>query len=191
MRVTGILTALALAAGCASDIGGDVFGVRGGYTTGFPAHTLEVSDIGLSHGWLYNTTSYPVHILSIRFAWMPASLHILNVFAYSWKDTHNTGLISEAGVLSKECPSQFKPHPLSVITVAPHANADWLVVIAFTISKPGVYHLDRVRIDYETQGHRGWQYQNVNTTVRIKNPPLPGPTPLPSSAICYNPKTAP
>jgi hypothetical protein len=180
-----------LTVGCSSGGSQNVFALQGGYTTGFPTHTLEVDDIGLSHGWLYNTTDHSVHIVSIRFVASPATLRMLNVLAYSWADTHNTGLINDGGVLSKECPSQFKPHPLSVVTVAPHANANWLVVIAFRISKPGVYHLDQVRIDYETQGHKGWQYQNVNTTVTVKNPPLPGPTPIPASAICYNPKTAP
>lgn len=116
---------------------------------------------------------------------------MVNVLAYSFADTHHTGILGQLCVLSKECPREFKPHHVSVVTIGSHSNANWLVVLAFTISKPGVYHLNQVRIDYETQGHEGRQYQNVNTTVRVKNPPLPGPTPLPSSAICYNPKTAP
>lgn len=116
---------------------------------------------------------------------------MLNVLAYSFADTHHTGILGQLGVLPKECPREFKPHPVSVVTIGSHSNANWLVVLAFTISKPGVYHLNQVRIDYETQGHKGWQYQNVNTTVTVKNPPRPGPVPVPRSSVCYNPKTAP
>ncbi len=48
-----------------------------------------------------------------------------------------------------------------------------------------------MRVGFPEGGHRGWQYQNVNSTVTVKNPPLPGPTPLPASAVCFNPKTDP
>jgi hypothetical protein len=175
--------AILLAAGCSSGSQQNVFFVGRGFTTGFPAHTDEVDDVGLSVGWLDNTSSHDVRLLSVRFAAPPASLHMLNVYAYRYADVHN-GLISLTGVLSKECPREFKPQPVSVVTVAPHSNATWLVVLAFTISKPGIYHLDQVRIDYQTQGRRYWQYQNVFMTITIKNPPLPGDTPLPSSVVC-------
>ncbi len=157
----------------------------------FPAQTDEVIDLGMTWGYLRNTSGHPVHVLSVRFVPMPANLHMLNVLAYNWADLHNIGLYSEEGVLPKECPDEFKPHPLSVVTVAPNGDAAWLVVIAFTISKPGIYHVNQVRIDYETQGHKGWQYQNMNTTITIKNPPLPGPTPLPRSALCYSANVPP
>lgn len=191
MRAASIFLGFLMIAGCSSGSQHDVFGMQGGYSLRLPLQAQEVENIGLSHGWLYNTTDYPVRLVSVRFTAPPASLHVLNVFAYSWTDTHDTGILGQLGVLSKECPSEFRPHPLSVVTVGPHSNANWLVVIAFTISKPGVYHLDQVRIDYETQGHEGWQYQNIDTTVTVKNPPLPGPTPVPPSSVCYNPKTAP
>jgi hypothetical protein len=119
----------------------------------------------------------------VRFPDPPASLRTLSVYAYSYKDIRQ-GLISQAGVLYKECPREFRPHPVSVVTVGPHSDANWLVVISFAISRPGIYHLGRVRLDYTTQGHKGWQYQNINATVTVKNPPLPGPRPLPRSAVC-------
>jgi hypothetical protein len=192
-RVILPLTALVLLAACSSPAGGQqvVFRVAGGYTTSWPAQTEEVEDTGLSWGWLDNTTSHTVRLTSVRFADPPPSLHLLNVTAYSYKDTHYTGIISQAGVLPKVCPREYRPHPISVVTVPPRRNAAWLVVLAFTISRPGVYHLNRVRIGYETSGHGGWQYQDINATITVKNPPLPGPRPLPPSAVCYNPKTAP
>ena len=156
----------------------------GGFTAGWPAQTQEVEDLGLSYGWLDNTSGHAVHLTSVRFASPPASLHMLNVTAYSYKDTHDTGIIGQMGVLPAECPHFYVPHPLSVVTVRAHSNATWLVVLAFTISRPGVYHLNRVRLDYVTNGRRGWQYQNINTTIMVTNPPLPGPRPLPASAVC-------
>jgi hypothetical protein len=47
------------------------------------------------------------------------------------------------------------------------------------------------QVEYSYCRPRGWQYQNINTTAKVSNPPLPGPMPLPPSAVCYNPKTAP
>ncbi|HEY1967899.1 MAG TPA: hypothetical protein VGH89_08120, partial [Pseudonocardia sp.] len=69
-------------------------------------------------------------------------------------------------------------------SIPSRASSPWFVVIAFTISKPGRYFLGKVRIDYTTDGHKGWQYQDIGTTMVIGNPPDPGPTPLPASAVC-------
>jgi hypothetical protein len=182
--LTALLTAI-LAAGCSTAPGGQaVFRIGGGYTTGFPTHTDEPDDVGLSTGWLHNTTGSAVRLTAVRFPDPPASLRMLRVYAVSYKDTQGSGLISGEGVLYKECPHFYRPHPLSVVTVGPHSDANWLVVISFTISRPGIYHLSRVRLDYTTQGHTGWQYQNINETVTVKNPPLPGPRPLPRVAVC-------
>ena len=65
-----------------------------------------------------------------------------------------------------------------------HKSSQWYVVIAVAFSKPGRYYLKRIRIDYTTDGHQGWQYQDIDTTVVISDPPDPGPKPLPSSAVC-------
>jgi hypothetical protein len=72
---------------------------------------------------------------------------------------------------------------MSSYLTPPHGSSSWFVVIAFTISKPGRYNLRRVRIDYTAAGP-GWLYIAINTTVVITNPPDPGPTPLPQSAVC-------
>lgn len=186
MRASRLLTVFFLLVGCSSGGQQVVFRQIGGFTFRFPVHTYEVTDLGMTFGYLHNTTDNPVHVRSVTFDPMPTDLHIVDVLAYSWADLHGIGLYGEEGVLPKECPDEYKPHRLSVVTVPPKGDAGFLVVVAFTISKPGVYHLDQVRIDYETQGHHGWQYQNINTTITVKNPPLPGPTPLPRSALCYS-----
>jgi hypothetical protein len=181
-----ILAVVLLATGCSSGGQQDVFNVFSGFTSTIPTQTLEINDIGLSEAWLHNQTGYPVRIISVRFVRPPKTLHLLNVYAYSYKDTHY-GLISQGGVLSKECPKNFKPHALNSVTFPGHHDPPWLVVLAFTLNKPGVYHLKQVRIDYVTNGHRGWQYQSTNATITVKNPPLPGPRPLPASAVCSRP----
>ncbi len=186
MRTMGralALILLLLVAGCSSGQQ-DVFTIDSGFRSAFPTHTLEVDDIGLSAGWLHNQTDHSVRITSIRFLRPPAQLHILNVLAYSYKEVLGFGIISQAGVLEKECPNQFKPRALRSVMFPPHSDPPWLVVLAFTLNKPGVYHLNRVRIDYQTDGHYGWQYQNTNATITVKDPPIPGPRPLPPSAVC-------
>jgi hypothetical protein len=177
---------LLLVAGCS---GGqqDVFTAFSGFTSSFPTQTQEPEDVGLSTRWLNNQSDHRVRITSVRFVDPPKALHMLNVLAYSFADTHGAGIISQAGVLYKECPKEFKPHALNSVTFPPHSIPPWLVVLAFTLDKPGVYHLNRVRIDYQTDGHSGWQYQYTNATVTVKNPPLPGPKPLPPSAVCGPP----
>lgn len=146
--------------------------------------TDEVDDIGMPLGWLHNATSHPVRLTSVRFAAPPHSLHMLNVTAYNYNENPNIGVISQLGVLPAECPRVFKPHPLSAATFPPHSDGNWEVILAFTISRPGVYHLNRVRLDYVTHGRAGWQYQNIYFTVTVTNPPRPGPRPLPASAVC-------
>jgi hypothetical protein len=70
---------------------------------------------------------------------------LLNVRAYS---------IRQVGDLAEECPHQFVRHPIGSFTVAPGKPADYFVVVAFTISMPGSYHIDRVKIYYTTRGAR-------------------------------------
>jgi hypothetical protein len=175
-----------LAAGCSNASGGEqaVFALNSGFTTGLSGQTDEVQDIGLPLGWLHNDTSNPVRVTSVQFAFRPASLHVLNIYAYSFRENPHIGVISQEGELPLECPREFRPHPLSAAIFPPHSNGYWEVIIAFTISRPGIYHLNQVRLDYTTQGHHGWQYQNIFVTVTVKNPPLPGPRPLPPSAVC-------
>ncbi len=154
-----------------------------GFQSAYPAHPLEPDDIGLSGAWLHNQADHSVRITSVRFVGPPKALHMLNVLAYSYNDTRS-GIIAQLGILPKECPRDFKPHILRSVTFPPHSDPPWLIVVAFTLAKAGTYHLNQVRIDYYTNGHPGWQYQNTNATITVKGAPLPGPTPLPPSAVC-------
>jgi hypothetical protein len=44
--------------------------------------------------------------------------------------------------------------------------------------------MNRIKLTYTTRGHRGWQYQNIDTSLTVVNPPMPGPVPIPRSGIC-------
>jgi hypothetical protein len=173
--LAALLTAV-LAAGCSSAPGGPaVFTATGGFSSRFPLHTDEVGNIGLNYGSLDNTTGSPVRLTGVSFVDPPAALKMGRVYAVSFADSHDTGVISEVGVLYLECPHFFRAHPLSVVTIRPHSSSRWLVIVSFTFSRPGVYHLNRVRVDYTTAGRHGWQDQSVNTTATVRNPPRPGP----------------
>jgi hypothetical protein len=110
-------------------------------------------------------------------------LRVLNVRAYNYQQTHE-GISGMAGDLAKECPKTFRPRSISSFVTPPHRSTQWFIVIAFTISRPGRYHLRRIKITYTARGHTHWQYLSIGTTMVITNPPRPGPRPLPSKEVC-------
>lgn len=70
------------------------------------------------------------------------------------------------GNLLAKCP-QMGAHPLTADVTPPYATAQLNIVLAVTFARPGRYDLHRVKIGYITDGHHGWQYQNLNTTMEI------------------------
>ena len=66
-------------------------------------------------------------------------------------------------------------------------QADWFVVISLLITQPGTYHLDEAKITYTSGGTTGWQYMYLGVTFIVRNPPKPGPRPLPPSSVCGKP----
>jgi hypothetical protein len=144
-------------------------------------NTSEISDLGIYP--LPNLSGSPVRLKSVTIASPPPELHILNVRAYNYDQTKNVVIGSE-GDLPTECPHQYKPHPVDSFITPAHATSRWFIVIEFTISKPGRYNLRRLRIDYTTDGRQGWQYLEIDTTMAVHDPPMPGLTPVPSSSVC-------
>ena len=179
---------LLAAAGCAGPGRPDgrqrvVLAVQTGITDGYTINRLEINDEGVPP--LHNLTRYPVRLESVQWVNQPAAAHIVNVYAYAYAYAAvGHGIISGEGNLPVACPNQYHPRPISAAVTAPHADSQWFVVIAYTISKVGTYHMDRLKIGYVTHGHHGWQYQNLDTTITVVNPPLLGPVPIPRSAIC-------
>jgi hypothetical protein len=146
-----------------------------------PAHTAEIMDIGI--GPLRNVTSTAVRVLSVSFAHATPQVRVINIRAYNVNQTGATTL-GGAGDLAKECPATFVPHDVRSFLTPANSDTPWFIVIAFTISRPGRYHLGPLIVRYKTGAREGWQYQNLDATLDVKNPPLPGPRPLPASAVC-------
>jgi hypothetical protein len=153
-----------LIAGCGSESQMDAYGLQTGYTAQGEATTSTIDDLGLPE--LYNQTSRPLRMLWVRPAGWPAAVRVLSITAYNYYQV-GSGVISAYGDLPRECPKLYRPHPLTEVITAPHANSDWFVVIAFMIPRPGRYHLNQVTIGYETGGRRYWQYQNLDTEIIV------------------------
>jgi hypothetical protein len=58
-------------------------------------------------------------------------------------------------------------YPVTAVMAPPHAQSAWYVVMAVTFANPGRYYIGRAKISYTTNGHQGWQYQNLFTTMLI------------------------
>ena len=186
LRYTVIVGTAAASAGCSSLAplrGGArvVLAVQTGITDGYTRNRNEIVDIGLPP--LHNLTGYTVRLRWVRWVNQPASARIISVHAYTYAQVGH-GFIGAEGSLPIACPGQYKPVSVTSVVTPPHGDSRWFVVVTFTIAKVGFYHLNRVKIGYVTAGHRGWQYQNLDTSYKIVNPPLPGPVPIPRTGIC-------
>ena len=184
-RLTSVMICALMLTSCASGTSGKsgkvVFDLAKGFTTTIPVHTQEIIDIGIYP--LGNITGDGVRLISASFADAPRQVRTLNVHAYNYRHTKDVPL-GDVGDLPKECPKQYVPHAIDSFVTPPHSDTPWFLVIAFTISRPGRYYLGRLRLRYKTAGHAGWQYQNINATIVVKNPPRPGPRPDPRSSVC-------
>lgn len=155
-----------LSVGC-STAGGNgeatVLTVVSGFSQGGPSTTIDTVDIGVPGG--QNVTSYRVRWERVSLVSIPPAVHLDRVFAYP----PGPGIGIVDGNIFKNCPDN-KPDPITAAVAPPHAEMQWNVVIALTFTKPGRYDLRRVKIFYATDGHRGWQYQDLNTTLVISTP---------------------
>ena len=152
-----------LSAGCSSGNGEATvmplpLGGQGG-----PATTIDTVDIGVPLG--RNVTGYSVRLERVTLVSEPSAVRLDNVFAYP--PGPGIGLVT--GNLIKDCPHD-KAYPVTAAVVRPHAQMHWNVTIALTFSKPGSYDVRRVKISYVTDGHSGWQYQALNTTIVVSAP---------------------
>jgi hypothetical protein len=156
----GLLAGI-LSAGCSPAAGtgeATVFTVATGFSQGGPASTIDTVNIGVPGG--QNVTGHSVRFESVRLAGVPAAAHLSSVFAYR----QSVGVIF--GNMHKECPED-RQYPLTAAVLPPHAETQWNIVLAITFAKAGRYDLHHVKIYYVTDGHHGWQYQNINTTMVI------------------------
>jgi len=153
--------AVALSAGCASG-NGEATVLRlplGG--EGGPATTIDTVDIGVLTG-SQNVTGYSVRLERISLVSVPPSVHLDGFYTYP--PGQGVGLIT--GNLPRVCPKD-KWYPVTAVVVPPHKQLRWNVVIALTFTKPGTYDVRRVKVFYVTNGHSGWQYSAVHTTMVV------------------------
>jgi hypothetical protein len=156
------LIAVVLSAGCAAG-NGEATVLRlplGG--EGGPATTVDTVDIGLLTG-SQNVTGYSVRLKRISLVSVPSSVHLDSYYAYP--PGQEVGLIT--GNLPRDCPHD-KSFPVSAVVVPAHKQMQWNVVIALTFTKPGTYDVRQIKVFYVTNGHSGWQYSAVHTTMVVK-----------------------
>jgi hypothetical protein len=171
MRKVIALAALGmtLISACTAGTGPDgpqrvVFRVRQGLRAEGPAPVHEILDLGVP-GPIHNITDSTVRLRSVQLLSAPSAVHVVNVRAYLWRQVGVGWLIGAFGDLPKQCPREYKPHPVTVVTTKPRSDSEWMVIIALTVSKPGTYHLHKVKMSYVTAGKRGWQYLYFDTVI--------------------------
>lgn len=141
-----------------------MFTVATGFSQGGPAATIDVVDLGLPT--LYNLSRHRVRLRAVSLVSVAPAVHIKSVTAYLYSQAGGgVGIIH--GDMLRYCRKQDIPYPLTDAVTPPHSYSNWFVVIALTFTKPGRYYVGRAKIYYTTNGQRGWQYQNLNTTIVI------------------------
>jgi hypothetical protein len=132
--------------------------------------TNTILNFGLS---LVNQTKSAVRILSAQLVTPSGNdVRTVSFTAYSGRMASlPTGM---QGNLPKVCPVFFShPYPVSAIVAKPHAWSTWFLLASFSLTRPGRYNLAVVKINYETAGHRAWQFLYDSVTL-IALPPAAG-----------------
>jgi hypothetical protein len=163
----------ALAAACSSPAGPRaVLGVAYGFENSVSVKTGDEVDDGLPE--LLDTTRQPVHLLWVV---LPPQRGVRadSVTAYRYQGSAIGGLLGN--LLKGKCRRIYVPHPVTDVVVRPHTKPAWYVVVGFTLTRPGTYHVNRVKIGYRVGRDRGWQWQNLNMTVHATKA-RPGAAPV-------------
>jgi len=160
-----LLVAVLFVASCSAPAkpggAGVVFTVVSGVSQGMPATTIDVVDVGMPG--LHNLSGYSVRLRRVSLVSVARSVHLRSVTAYRPGGAVGIG----HGDLLKYCRNVNEPYPVNDAVTPPHSDSIWNVVVAITFAKPGRYYLGRAKIYYTVNGQRGWQYQNLNTTIDI------------------------
>jgi hypothetical protein len=178
---------LPLSSACSSSPSGPqtVIEAPDGFSVSGPAHVDEIMDAGLPD--LNNVSDHAVRLRSVQLVGVPRAVQVLSVRAYNIERVGYGGVGLGVGDPVADCPQQFVAAPISSFTIPPHERPGWMVVIEFRITRPGTYLLKRVKIRYSTSGGTGWQYQYLNLTLYVAEPPRPGLNPDPGNNLCGRP----
>ena len=114
---------------------------------------------------LHNQSDRSVTLRSVQLLEPPKGVRVVSVTAYLWQPSGAPQSFGAWGNLPKECPHEFRPHPVSAAVTPAHADSAWLVMLALRFSKPGPYYFGKARISYVTNGKPGWQDQNIHITL--------------------------
>lgn len=181
-RSVSVVIALAAATSltmnaCSSTAGpGAVFqdAPSGGETT-YIVNVAEPTDIIL---FFQNTTGDSVHLTAISVPGASPAMRLISTAVY---DRRRIGYspATALGILPKECPNNFVPHPVNSLTIGARETSPWIGVVAVRFSKPGTYLMRKFRIDYTTSRGTGWQDLVDPIRLTVREPAMPGPTPEP------------
>lgn len=140
----------------------DVFAVASGFGQGMRGdRPADVVDLGLPD--LYNLTDQSIRLRAVTLVSPPRAVRVRSITAYVFPQSGGLGLAR--GDLLRRCRKTDRPYSVTAAVARTHGYANWLIVIAFTVARPGRYYLGRARISYTAGGYSGWQYQNLNTTI--------------------------
>ncbi|MHB1597055.1 MAG: hypothetical protein ACYCO9_22890 [Streptosporangiaceae bacterium] len=166
LALAGALAACALLGTGCSPVTGEhvVFQIASGFSNRATATTADLVDIGMPD--LINQSGHAVTIRRVSLVSAPPSVHLRMVTGYL-PIRGGEVLAFAIGNYVQHCRRVMRPYRLTSVINPPHQHSRWYLVISLNFSKPGHYYLRRVRIDYTTNGHQGWQYQNLNQTMII------------------------
>jgi hypothetical protein len=175
--LTVIALAVALVPACTASPGRDgpekvVFKAVKGLRVEGPAPVNEILDLGLP--CINNLSDSTVELRSVQLVSPPTAVRFVNVRAYLWQQVGFGWLMSAFGDLPKQCSREFTPHPVKAVVTKPRSNSQYMVIIALTISRPGTYHLHKVKMTYVADGKKGWQYQYFDTVIHAFRGHYPG-----------------
>lgn len=107
-------------------------------------------------------------------------MRLMNIRAYPVKQVGLGEIVGAQGDLARICPQDYKPRQMTDVTVAPHADSNWIIIMEVVFQRAGKYRFGWARIGYVSGGHRGWQDYyvgdiRITALSRSKNPELVGP----------------
>jgi hypothetical protein len=125
-----------------------------GVTDKITVPTGQIVNFGVAN--LYNTSNARVTIRAIKLiAPSGPAIRDITYRAYAARDA--VAPLGLQGDLPKTCSQEYKPSPMSSLSVAARSSMLPEAVVSFTITKPGHYTMGTMRIDYVSGGRRYWQ----------------------------------
>jgi hypothetical protein len=144
------------------------------------AHTDELVDVNVP---LMNDSGHAVRLVGFRLVPMEGA-RLVGTSAYNERRAGSEFDV-DFGDLHVECPKQYPARaPVSAVILPPHRQTPVFGVATVVFTRPGLYNLYQIKVVYETEGHRGWQYQHTLLKVHVKIPARPGPTPPQPGGAC-------